>query len=234
MGSRETKKRMIIKGGRVHGVGYRPFLIGIAESLEIGRFSADNLYVDGTEAVEVLVEDEGGKVKAFLDMAMKRRPEGADVEKIDVADYDGAVMRTGSYYRYLTSMQLSKMAEYGSRMIEKQDETIEKQDETIEGVKGLKDEFRDYREEFRDYGEEFRGFSDRTDGNFRLMSERYGEISEKLSLTLEVLRAESAETRRMLAEAIESLKRDSAETRAELKRSVDALVRVVEKFIGRL
>lgn len=226
MVSRETKKRMIIKGGRVHGVGYHPLLFGIAESLELRSFFADNLFVDGVEAVEVLVEDEESKVKAFLDMAMKRRPEDAEVERIDFTDYDGRVMRTESYYRYLTSMQLSKMAEYGGTM-------IEKQEETIEGVKGLKDEFRDYREEFRDYREEFRGFAGRTDENFRLMSDRYGEISEKLSLTLETLRTESAETRMMLAEAIDSLKRDSAETRAELKRAVDNLVMLVEKFIER-
>ncbi|MFP3952490.1 MAG: hypothetical protein ACLFVP_10175, partial [Candidatus Bathyarchaeia archaeon] len=78
---------------------------------------------------------------------------------------------------------------------------------------------------------EFRGFADRTDGNFRELGERYGEISEKLTLTLETLRKESAETRRMLREAIDELKQDSAETRRELKRSVDHLVALVEKFL---
>ena len=42
----------------MHDVGYRPFLPCIAESLEIERFFADNVYVDGKQAVEVLVEDE--------------------------------------------------------------------------------------------------------------------------------------------------------------------------------
>lgn len=184
MVSRMIKKRMIIKGGRVHGVGYRPLLLGIAESLEVGRFSADNLYIDGVEAVEVLVEDEGEKVKAFQDMVMKRRPEDAEVERIDFTDYDGRVMRTEPYYRYLTSMQLSKMAEYGGTMIEKQKETIE---------------------EFRDYRGEFRGFAGRTDGNFRLISEKYGEISEGLKAVLEALIRESRETRERLAEAMEML-----------------------------
>lgn len=227
LGLRVLKKRIVIRGGRVHDVGYRPFLLGIAESLEIGRFSADNIVVDGIQAVDVLIEDVEDRVNAFLDVVAKRVPEGADVEGFDVANYDGGVMRTGSYYRYLTSMQLEKMTEYGGRMIVKQDETIGE-------VKGLRGEFGDYREEFKDYREEFRGFAGRTDENFRLMSEKYGEISEKLSLTFEALRAESAETRRMLAEAIESLKRDSSETREELRRAVDNLARLVEKFIGGL
>ncbi|MFB0543626.1 MAG: acylphosphatase [Candidatus Bathyarchaeia archaeon] len=81
------------------------------------------------------------------------------------------------------------------------------QEEIQEGFGGMEREFRDYRGEFR-------GFSERTDKNFERLEGRYGEISEKLTLTLETLQAESAETR------------------AELKRAVDNLVRVVEKFIG--
>lgn len=217
---RSMKKRMVIKGGRVHGVGYRPLLLGIAESLEIGRFSADNIFIDGVEAVEVLVDDEGDKVMAFLDMATKRRPEAAVVEEVYVEDYDGRVMRAESYYRYLTSMQLSKMAEYGGRMLGKQDETIgkqdettkkqdemiKKQDETIGEIRGLREEFGDYRKEFRDYRGEFREFAARTDENFRLMSEKYGEISESLRLILETLVEESKETRVMLNENMKLLR----------------------------
>jgi len=36
----------------MHDVGYRPFLLGIAGSLEIERFFADNVYVDWKQAVE--------------------------------------------------------------------------------------------------------------------------------------------------------------------------------------
>ncbi|MEM3694097.1 MAG: acylphosphatase [Candidatus Bathyarchaeia archaeon] len=218
---------MIIKGSRVHNIGYRPLLLGIAESLDIERFSAENLYIDGFEAVEVLVEDDENKVKAFLEIAMKKKPEKADVEKINIEDYLGTVMKTESYYRYLTATQLAKMAEYGGRMIEKQDETIRE-------VKDLRKEFKDYRQEFKDYRQEFKDFADGTKENFKTLEARYGEISEKLGLTLEALRAESSETRRILAEAIGSLKKDSAETREELKRAVDNLARLVEKLIERL
>ncbi len=117
------KVRVVIKG-KVHDVRYRPFLLGIAESLEIERFFADNVYVDGKQAVEVLVEDEDEKVKAFVEFVKKKKPENAEVENIDVEEYDGYVMKTESYYRYLTAMQLAKIATYGGKMLQKQDETI--------------------------------------------------------------------------------------------------------------
>lgn len=195
---RGIKKRMVIVGRRGHGVGYRPLLLSIAESLEVGRFFAGNLFIDGVQAVEVLVEDEEEKVNAFLDVATKRRPEGADVEGVDVSDYDGVVMKTESYYRYLTSMQLTDMVTYGRGM-------MERQEETVEGLRGLREEFKDYRNEFRDYRGEFRGFAGRTDENFRLISEKYGEISEGLRAVLEALIRESGETRERLAEAMEML-----------------------------
>lgn len=117
------KVRVLIRG-KVHDVGYRPFLLGIAESLEIERFFADNVYVDEKQAVEVLVEDEDEKVKAFVELVKKKKPENAEVESIDVEEYDGYVMKTESYYRYLTAMQLAKITTHGGKMLQKQDETI--------------------------------------------------------------------------------------------------------------
>lgn len=208
MKGERMRKRMIIMGGKVHDVGYRPLLLGIAESLEVERFSAENLYIDGTEAVEVLVEDCENKVKAFLEVAVRRRPERAVVERIYVEDYEGTVMKTESYYRYLTATQLAKIAEYGGRMIEKQDETIRE-------VKDLRGEFKDYRQEFEDYRQEFRGFAGETNKNFKTLEGGYGEISAKLAQVLETLQKESLETRR------------------ELTRAVDTLSDLVRKFLGK-
>ena len=117
------KIKITIKG-KVHDVGYRPFLLGLAESLEIERFFADNIFINGKQVVEVLVDDVDDKVKAFVEIVKKRKPENAEVEGIDFEEYDGSVMKTESYYRYLTAMQLSKIATYGGRMLNKQVETI--------------------------------------------------------------------------------------------------------------
>ncbi len=124
-------KRRILIIGKVHEVGYRAFLLGLAESFEVKNFFAENLTINGKQAVEVLVEDEEIKVKDFIDSLKKRKPDAAEVEEIKVEDYQGKVMKKESYYRYLTAMQLTKIATYGGEMIKRQDETLEKQDQML-------------------------------------------------------------------------------------------------------
>jgi acylphosphatase/predicted RNA-binding protein YlqC (UPF0109 family) len=147
------KKKVTIIGS-VHDVGYRPFLLGIAESLEIERFFADNTYINGRQAVFALIDSSEEKVNAFLEIVSSKFPENSHVEKVESEDYSGNVMKTENYYRYLTAMQLSKIATYGGKMLEKQEETIEviksvkedtsamleKQGETIEAIKSVKED----------------------------------------------------------------------------------------------
>ncbi|GBE54600.1 hypothetical protein BMS3Bbin15_00758 [archaeon BMS3Bbin15] len=40
----KIKTKIIITGGKVHEVGYRVFLLGVAGSLGLGRFFADNTF----------------------------------------------------------------------------------------------------------------------------------------------------------------------------------------------
>ena len=127
----DIKKKIIIKGQRVHNVGYRPFLLGVAESMEIERFFAKNIIMDEKQAVHVLVDSSEEKVKAFIDIVSSEYPEKSEVENVEVEDLIGNVMKIDSYYRYLTAMQLSKIATYGGKMLEKQDMLLEKQDESL-------------------------------------------------------------------------------------------------------
>jgi len=100
------RKRLLVKGQKVHDVGYRPFLLGLAESLEIERFFADNIFIEGKQAVYALIDSSEENAKAFIEMASSKFPENSDVEKVEEEDYTGNVMKTESYYRYLTAMQL--------------------------------------------------------------------------------------------------------------------------------
>jgi len=119
------KKKIVITGKKVHNVGYRPFLLAVAESLGIKRYFADNLFVDSKQGVYVLIDTDEEKVNAFVQHISQNFPEKAEVESITQEDYDGGVMGIASYYRYLTASQLSKIATYGRKMIERQDRTIE-------------------------------------------------------------------------------------------------------------
>jgi acylphosphatase len=124
------RKRVIIKG-KVHGVGYRLFLYAIAESIELERFYVDNIYLD-KEAIEILIDDEGSKVEDFINIINQKKPERAIVESIEIYDYKDNIMKRDAFYRYLTAMQLFKIANYGSSMLEKQDKMLEKQDLMLE------------------------------------------------------------------------------------------------------
>jgi acylphosphatase len=146
-----TRKRLQVKGQKVHDVGYRPFLLGLAESLEIERFFADNIFIEGKQAVYALIDSSGENVRAFIEIASSKFPENSDVEKVEEEDYTGNVMKTESYYRYLTAMQLSRIATYGGNMLEKQDKMLEKQDSllgiTQKGFDEMKTGFREVKEE---------------------------------------------------------------------------------------
>ncbi|MFP3951963.1 MAG: acylphosphatase [Candidatus Bathyarchaeia archaeon] len=202
--------------GRVQRVGYRRHLLELAQDLGIAG-SVRNL-TDGS--VEVHVQGEEEAVNSFMEEA--RNPPMGNVKKLEREE--STVKPDIDYFRVIYGELAEELQEgFGAMQTEFRDYRMEFRDYRME--------FRDFRGDFDDYREEFRGFADRTDGNFHELGDRYGEISEKLSLTLETLREESAETRRMLREAIDELKRDSAETRRELKRSVDHLVALVERFL---
>jgi acylphosphatase len=139
-----TRKRLQVKGQKVHDVGYRPFLLGLAESLEIERFFADNIFIEGKQAVYAIIDSSGENVRAFIEIASSKFPENSDVEKVEAEDFTGNVMKTESYYRYLTAMQLSRIATYGGNMLEKQDSLLEI---TQKGFDEMKTGFREVKEE---------------------------------------------------------------------------------------
>jgi len=121
----DIKKKIIIKGHKVHDVGYRPFLLGIAESMEIERFFAKNIIIDEKQVVQAMVDSSEEKVNAFMDIVSSEFPEKSVVEIVEIEDFIGNVTKIESYYRYLTAMQLSKIATYGGKMLEKQDLNID-------------------------------------------------------------------------------------------------------------
>jgi len=163
-------KKKIVIFGEVHNVGYRPPLLGIAESLEIERFFADNIKIDGKDAVYVLVDSSDEKVEEFIKMVRSKQPDNAKVEEVTIEDYSGSVMKIDNYYRYLTSAQLGKIATYGRWMVEKQIEMLNKQDLTIAEIKATRDELK----------EEIRGVSSRLDKTNTLLEDRFRNLEEEI------------------------------------------------------
>jgi acylphosphatase len=164
----DIKKKIIISGQKVHDVGYRPYLLGIAESMEIERFFVDNIFSDEKQVVYALINSSKENVDSFIEISSLKFPEQSIVEKVEVEDYKGNVMKIESFYRYLTAMQLSKIANYGGKMLDKQDKMLDKQDLHIEitrngfddltseikqvdyEVKGIKNEIHMQRDDFKE------------------------------------------------------------------------------------
>ncbi len=116
-------RRIVIKGPKVHDVGYRALLLEEAEFLVIPNFSARNIEND-TEIVEGLVGGDEEKVDAFVEFAEKNSPKKAEVADISVEGYEGDIMTIEVFSRGFSASQLSKIATVGNDMVEKQTEHI--------------------------------------------------------------------------------------------------------------
>ena len=119
------KVKVTIIGGKVHDVGYRPFLLDLADSLLIERFDARNVVIEGKQAVVVLVEGDENQINQFIELIKENKPENAVVEEIKIEEYKGFVRSIDSYRQSLMVSQLNKIVQVGLQMLHKQDNEVE-------------------------------------------------------------------------------------------------------------
>ncbi|HSD58282.1 MAG TPA: acylphosphatase [Methanotrichaceae archaeon] len=122
------KLRIVIKGPKVHNVGYRYFLMTLARRARIRYFDAEN--IDG--AVEVLVESDEEKITAFKKLVETSRPDRAEVSAIIYEEYDDEIWPISEYSPFCTNVQLNKAIPILLKVVERIDKTNDKQDETME------------------------------------------------------------------------------------------------------
>ncbi len=204
--------------GRVQRVGYRGFLLDLAQDMGLAGFVENRR--DGS--VLVFVQGSEGSVRGFLDLA-KSPPRGI-VRGVDVEEVEA---EPGLEYFEIKFGSVQEELQEGFGAMETEFRDYRGEFRSFVGeFRDYRDEFRDYRKEFRDYREEFRDyrgefksfvgefrdyreefrdFARRTDENFRVILEKYGEISQGLKEILETLVRESRETRERLSQALEML-----------------------------
>ncbi|MCP8307786.1 MAG: acylphosphatase [archaeon] len=195
--------------GRVQRLGYRRFILDTAQELEIIGYVRNEK--DGS--VTVFVQGEEQKLNKFLEVIKAPPP------LISIKSFLEEATKPDPKIKYF-EIRFSSIAEelqegFGAMEKEFKDYREEFKDYREE-FKDYREEFKDYREEFKDYREEFRSFAERTDQNFKILEESYGEISAKLT------------------QILETLQRESMETRKELTRAVDTLSELVRQFIKSL
>ena len=83
------KTKIVISGPKVHDVGYRPFLIAMADEFELDGIGVRNIEVEGKQAVQIKAEEED--VREFEEAVKTRRPEEAVVLGVRNEPFDGRV-----------------------------------------------------------------------------------------------------------------------------------------------
>ena len=101
--------KITITGPKVHDVGYRVFLLKHAMNLALPGLSTYNWEeMKGQQQVIVLLEGDEARIKAFLQLVEKTKPEMAEVSKVTFEDYDGDVGRVSEVAMFCTFVQLDK------------------------------------------------------------------------------------------------------------------------------
>jgi len=85
------KRKIVIRGRRVHGVGYRVSLINAAVNLGFDNFTAFNLTINGDQAVICLLEGNEDQINNFIEWVRGNIPERAGVTSIEAEEYEGKV-----------------------------------------------------------------------------------------------------------------------------------------------
>ncbi|MCQ8904048.1 MAG: acylphosphatase, partial [Methanothrix sp.] len=114
------KLRALIRGQRVHGVGYRNHLLAEADSLCMKGFSARNLRENGLQLVEVLFEGDEMQVSSFMEFIRSSWPMAAEISDISFKEYDGRVESLTRFAIRFQAIQLSKGVESILRIESKQ------------------------------------------------------------------------------------------------------------------
>jgi acylphosphatase len=148
------RMRILIKGKVLQDIGFRLALYERADELSISEFQARNI----PEGVEVLVGGEEALVERFIELVHTERPEGAEVETIHVAEYEGTIKPIERFERSFMLTQMGKFVSIGlemretqkeikkdtGMMLEKQDQMLGKQDETIGELRALREDLKSY------------------------------------------------------------------------------------------
>ena len=197
------EKSIAILGGRVHGVGFKPFLLGKVRRLGLPRFEAENAYVNGREAINVSFGGEDSAALEFLEYCKKNRPPEAVVESVQENAPPHRVLALDEYDKILAAEQQDKMVRSGITMIGMQGKTIGLQEKTL----GLQEKTLGLQEKTVGLQEKTIGLQEKTIDKlvefhkdnikrFDQADARYEKIAQNLERILEEMKEERIEARK--------------------------------------
>lgn len=142
------KHKIAITGQRVHNVGYRPFLISLADDFGIEKFEVHNSAINGKQTVIAKLEAaDDDQFNSFFDAVQNRKPRKAEVSDIEYAPFEGRVRSIVRTSMMSMNTQLAKgidaiesTNEKMDQMLDKRDQMLDKQDETIGEIRDLRED----------------------------------------------------------------------------------------------
>jgi len=212
------KARKIVIKGKVHGVGYRLFLLIEAESLFIEYFDARNVVVDGEQHLNVLVGGQEEKITRFVEFARSNYPPEASVLSVEVEDYLEEVRSIDSFRQSFMLLQMVKLAQAGMGMLGKQDAMLGKQDAML----GKQDAMLEKQDAMLEKQDRMLVKQDETIKAIREESEKARDVvkleSEK---TREVVKEESEKARVTIERTSEVVSEEGEKTREVIKGRIE-------------
>ena len=85
------KIKVKITGCRVHDVSYKVLLVNKALSLGVDNFNIFNAYIDGVQAVIVVIEADGEVMEEFKSFIFSTRLEKSVVDDVSFEEYRNSV-----------------------------------------------------------------------------------------------------------------------------------------------
>jgi acylphosphatase len=166
------KLKVKITGSKVHDVGYRYFLLGIAMSSRIRKFEAHNTKSREGEEVLVFADGDEAAIKTFRAQVETERPSGTRVSNIVFEDFEGEVMRIGEYAQFCATIQLNKAipvlleirdnTKATSQILEEIKAVRKTGDATLDEIKGIREDIQPgYANSFRQMQADVRAMKER-------------------------------------------------------------------------
>ena len=200
-------KSVVIVGNCVHGVGFRPFLLAKARRLGLVRFEAENVLLEGRQALSVSFGGDERDVAEFFDFCKKTHPHDADVSGVSETKAPARVLSIEVYDKILAAEQQSTMVRSGLTMIGLQGKTIGLQEKTLglqEKTLGLQEKTLGLQEKTIEKLEEFHNDNVK---RFDQADARYEKIAQNLERILEEMKEERMEARKSTERIISMISR---------------------------
>ncbi len=174
------KKRILIKGLKVHNIRYRFFLYDEASRLSLPHFDARNVR-GKTQVVEVYAGGDAEKVERFVSFTKSNFPSLAEVSGgVTEEDYKGEIRTIDAFERNFMMEQQSKFATYGMGMLNTQNGMLNTQNEMLNTQNEMLNTLKSMDKKQDEHIEVSRGIARKQDEHVQITKKGFESITREL------------------------------------------------------